>query len=351
MSTLLLFYLFLSFVIISHSQSISTIWDPIKTFEFISNSNGNDYNYFVADPNSYLEKDERKTLIKHLEILQQKNIQVFFIIICKVDVVYAYNRSGIELFVYELSYYMKKNNAKIQKDNSLYIIYSIDDERSIMKPGEIVSEKLPENECNKIQTRRLSQVRDGEYFEAFDNLLKDTIHFEDVCDDCVTFWVGIAVLGFTALVAVIAISIKLFLCIRGRTINKDEEIQFNKISQVFSQYETNKAIIDDLCFICLSKVELNEESTQIKVMNCKHKMHLNCFALMVEKEDDETCIVCIEKIDKEDDKEKMFRKIINIQSKFYPVFKEMLFYISDNNLKWKFSNKFQTTHELLDSEE
>lgn len=351
MNSLLFFCCIFLFIVITHSQTVYETWDPIQIYEFIADKYGNNYNYFFADPNSYLKEKEKQELVKHLETLHRKNIQTFFIIISKLEVVYAFSRLGIELFAYELSYYMRKNNHNIQKDNSLFIIYSINDKRSLMEPGEILLKNLPENECNLIRTRRLSQVRDKEYFRAFDNLLIDTIYFADACDDCVTFWVGISVLGFTGLIGVIAVSIKLYLCIRGRTISKDEEKQFNKINYVISQYTNNKPVIDAFCFICLDKVELNEESPNIKVMNCKHKMHSNCFELMVQKEDDDTCLVCIEKIDKEDSREKFLRKIINIQSKFYPVFKEMLFYISKNNLKWKFSNKLQITHELLDLEE
>ena len=322
-------------------------WDGYLIAYYLKETNSN-ADFSVIDPTNYIDDEELLDELndKLKQVYDDYKFNTFTIIVNSLDTDFNYLRVGLVQFIKEFKYYLMQNNANIKEDNLIIILFSLDDEYDFISVGKEVEKKFTESEQNLIMTKVRSKIR-NENFEYLNNLFEDLYFYMDHCDDCVSFWVGIGFFIFFGIAFIILVALYIISLIRGKRLNENDEKKLKKMEKVLNEFEeeknqeNKKNLIDNICFICMSKLnennieEKNDIKDSIKKIICEHKFHDNCWEDWVIK-NEEICPICSENIKYEDSFENFEKKIIEIQRNIHTDFNEIKFKYHKKKLTYKY---------------
>ena len=322
-------------------------WDGYLIAYYLKETNSN-ADFSVIDPTNYIDDEELLDELndKLKQVYDDYKFNTFTIIVNSLDPDFNYLRVGLAQFIKEFKYYLIQNNANIKEDNLIIILFSLDDEYDFISVGKEVEKKFTESEQNLIMTKVRSKIR-NENFEYLNNLFEDLYFYMDHCDDCVSFWVGIGFFIFFGIAFIILVALYIISLIRGKRLNENDEKKLKKMEKVLNEFEeeknqeNKKNLIDNICFICMSKLnekiidEKNDINDSIKKIVCEHEFHNNCWEDWVIK-NEEICPICSENIKYEDSFENFEKKIIEIQRNIHTDFNEIKFKYHKKKLTYKY---------------
>ena len=335
-------------------------WDPYMVLSYLYSESNSIPNFgIITEEGNYLSKEDKISINEKLKIIYNEySFNGYFIIVSSLNSDYNYNHSGMKLFCKELKYNITKYNSNIDKNNIFIIIYSIDDKMNIFKAGKNVNKKLSNDERNLIITKQQSKIKDEKYNEAFIKITNDIIYYIDHCSNCVSFWVGIGFFIFIGLIILILLIMYFIDCIKGRQISKIEKEKIKRMEYFLNEYKKDKNILDKICIICMKDINdeqskslnlslnneiINEENREInentiKILSCHHKFHDKCYYEWIIRQDN-ICPLCEEKLDKIDNYNDVYIKIISIQKYLHKNFNELEFCFINGKLNYKFNKR------------
>ena len=327
-------------------------WNPMMISSYLYSLSNSIPKYgIITDEENYLSLEDQNSINEELETINvDYNLNGYFIIVSSLNSNYNYNKDGMKLFCKELKLYLTKNNSEINEDNIFIVIYAIDDEMNIFNAGKNVNKKLSNDERKLILTKQKNKIKEEKYNEAFIKISNDIKYYMNHCRDCNSFLVRIGFFIFTGIIILILLIMHLFDYIRGRQISKREKRKIKRMENFLNKYKKDKDIIDKICFICMNDINdecslslnnsTNEENSyinenKIKILSCKHQYHDKCYYEWINRQDN-TCPLCVEKLDKNDNFKDTYVKIISIQKCLHRNFNELEFDFVEGKLTYKF---------------
>ena len=147
-------------------------------------------------------------------------------------------------------------------------------------------------------------------------------------------------------------------CIKGKEITKIEKEKIKRMEYFLNEYKKDKNILDNICIICMKNINdeqskslnlslnnemINEENREInentiKILSCHHKFHDKCYYEWIIRQDN-ICPLCEEKLDKIDNYNDVYIKIISIQKYLHKNFNELEFCFINGKLNYKFNKR------------
>ena len=291
----------------------------------------------VIDPNNYIPNDE-EIYNKIITIEQNYNISVLFIVIDKMDDPFFTWFSSktkvdrIRKFAtdFEKLYY---NNNKSLIDNSMTILFSLQDRKMRINAGKIPRKQFSNYGLQRLMDNIKPELRKRQYEKAFNLILNNIIDYENFMYR-----------HYFLIIAIIAI-LFIFFCIGMLVgIKNDRERNFvnsiiakinNMVIELHKGEKDARDLVDENCVICLEKFDKDDkksnlqnlqkplleynEDKQIMDLHCGHKFHIGCLNKWKELNGNNNyCPLCFEKLRDSTSPQEFSEKIYNIQRLCHP---------------------------------
>lgn len=313
------------FELLSQTKLASIKWKPDGLVKYAeSQSKINIYEYFILDPDEYISTSQSPELLNQMKtIFQKEQIKIVFIVVGSMSEEYN-SDSGIQLFAntFATKYFNKTN-----LNEYMVIMFSIKDRKMRISTGKNVRPKYSDSWCKSALSEIKTDLRNENYFTAFNSLLFIINHPENISKTKIT--PIILVIISIALAIGFYIMFSVFKCLKQKK-------EINKISaflQSLKSNEKNINCINDICVICLEPF-LNQKSKKTipkissglvsnthndySILNCRHKFHTYCLEQWLKKKNE--CPLCREKASKNGDfsNNEFGSQIMEIQRQVHP---------------------------------
>ena len=328
-------YIFISLILTSFLKLVislpsDNIWNKIQSYieqekMFIKENKTN----FIFDESNYLKLDIHSPQMKILyekqeEFFKKYNNANFIFLVDNLDE----KKEKIEEATFNLCKYLYKT-YKINMENSILALFSIETRRVRIRTGENVKKKLTNEELREVINNLGPYLRGKHYYTALIKYMENINHY--YTNDISAFY---------ALLNLILFIIFMFCCLikaQGefnhekfqerrfvhqtvyQTIRTDKNLK--KIVTFLKKQKSNKRILTDNCAICLEEFKFKEvkinnekndesvdqekkdfsggdkkanEENDILVLECGHQFHVACIEKWMERKNE--CPLCRQKI-------------------------------------------------------
>ena len=314
-----LLMLFLSQFIFIFSSSEDPViggqkWTPESLYQYVSNTFLNPNNpslpknieHMIVDPENYLQYADLRDADQYMNLLYgEYNISTHIFFISEMKSKFKLDEEIAE-FVSKLSYNLYKNYVIYDEKMTLTAVFFIKDRKMRIRTSKNLREILTDYDCLNILNRRKSDLRENNFQEVANGLIKD-----------------------------------IYYTYKRKLQYKDSDNEYDK------KRANPKEIFSESCIICLGdflsnekikEIELsgnkeNLEKEEISTLECGHKFHRKCIADWLKKEPN--CPFCRMKFDiKGDDNTTNNKQNIgnNININFNTILTEILRIQSDINM-------------------
>ena len=291
-------------------------WTPESLYQHVSNTYLNPNNprlpknmeHMIVDPENYLQYADLRDANQYMNLLYENyNMSTHVFFVSEMQSKFKLDEE-IPEFVSKLSYYMYKNYAIYDEKMTLTAVFFIKDRKMRIRTSKNLREILTDYDCLNILNRRKNDLRDNNFQEVANGLMKDIyytykrkLEYKDSDHEYDNF----LVLGTILFIIVIAVIFSLM--------NKEKTSKQEDKVKVFldklKKRENPKEIFSESCIICLGDFLPNEkikeielsgnkeylEKEEISTLECGHKFHRKCIADWLKKE--ANCPFCRMKFD------------------------------------------------------
>ena len=354
-----LLMLFLSQFIFIFSSSEDPViggqkWTPESLYQYVSNTFLNPNNprlpknieHMIVDPDNYLQYADLRDADQYMNLLYgEYNISTHIFFISEMKSKFKLDEEIAE-FVSKLSYNLYKNYVIYDEKMTLTAVFFIKDRKMRIRTCKNLREILTDYDCLNILNRRKSDLRENNFQEVANGLIKDIyytykrkLQYKDSDNEYDNF----IVLG--TILFIIALTVICSLMIKEKTSKQEDKVKV--FLDKLKKRANPKEIFSESCIICLGdflsnekikEIELsgnkeNLEKEEISTLECGHKFHRKCIADWLKKEPN--CPFCRMKFDiKGDDNTTNNKQNIgnNININFNTILTEILRIQSDINM-------------------
>lgn len=354
-----LMILFLSQFIVIFSSSEDPVikgqeWTPESLYQYVSNTFLNPNNprlpknieHMIVDPENYLQYGDLRVANQYMDLLYENyNVSTHVFFISQMKSKFKLDEEIAE-FVSKLSYNLYKDYVIYDEKMTLTAVFFIKDRKMRIRTSKNLREILTDYDCLNILNRRKNDLRDNNFQEVANGLIKDIFNtykrkLENKDSDYE--YDNFIVLGTILFIIVIAVICSL---LSKEKTSKQED----KVKVFLDKLKTRsnpKEIFSESCIICLGdflpnekikEIELsgnkeNLEKEEISTLECGHKFHRKCIADWLKKEPN--CPFCRMKFDIKGDSNNNTNKQNsgnNINFNFNTILTEILRIQSDINM-------------------
>ena len=320
-------YISISLILISLLKLVislpsENIWNKMQSYikqgKMLINENKTN---FIFDESNYLEYDIHSPQMKILyekqeEFFKKYKVSNYIFLVDNLDE----KKEVIEEATFNLCKYLY-NTYKINMENSIVALFSIETRRLRIRTGENVKYKLTNEELREVINNLGTYLRGKHYYTTLIKYMENINHY--YTNDISVFY---------ALLYLILIIIFLFCCLMKaqgelnnekllirrfvhQTIKTDKNLK--KIVTFLKKQKSNKKILTDNCAICLEEFKFKEvkinneknddsadqekkdfsgcnkkvnEENDISVLECGHQFHVDCIAKWMERKNE--CPLC-----------------------------------------------------------
>lgn len=245
----------------------------------------------VYDAAKYLAPETTSSIQRSIDnILISRKIKTYLVILDSIDDSYwswYLFKIDIVRFTEELIFKLYPNIN--DRDNSLFIVYSINDKVYRFRTGEIVRVILPDRNLEYLANDLKWYLKGKRYDAAFIKL------FEDLFKPVNYFWTYVCVVGIVIFIIIA--------CVQSSNNNK----RLSRATQLKQKYKTLEELknddndinlfIQETCIICLEKLDNQLKNTRSDndplkevFLDCGHNYHSGCLNDWLDKSD--KCPLC-----------------------------------------------------------
>ena len=286
----LIFLIFIFHFLYSSQSSIKT-WSSKELWNYIEFEQTNkqlNKNYFLIDPNKFLETNKKNDMIlienAQKKLFEKTKIPNYIIFISNINL----KKESIEEFTFSIAGYISKQFPDVNITNSIITVFSINDRKMRIRTGTILKKIISDSNCLIILNNRKNKLRLKNYIQVTLDLINDI----DLAynSQLIQPMSEITILIIIILIIII-IGIIYCLIIESKGTKIKEEEQLNKIRKYLKKVKTDKKFVSESCVICL------EEFTNINNVSslpCGHQFHTKCITEWMLKS--KTCPLCKKEI-------------------------------------------------------
>lgn len=275
-------------------------WDSNELVQRILDDNISKHpNYFIYDPHNYLSSN---TFFSNeiASFCSKHKIHLYVIFLSAIN--YSKDIKDIETFTSITAESLSKH-LNIQEENTIYVIFSINQRKMRIRTGREVRRYLYDSQCLEIIEELKPYLRKQLYDKVASRLINllsnhynnpmyspNRNQIEDITDYLKDYSL------FVILLLLFFIMWPITFCCSARDNRKRKE----KIKTILDKVKANKEIEVDECIICLEKLNANQtDDNTTQTLECGHKYHKECIVNWLSK--NAFCPLCKDKFDKKNE--------------------------------------------------
>ena len=307
--------LFLSLIILTYTSSEDPvldpkIWTPESLYNHVSNTFLHPKNprlhqnirHMIVDPEEYLKYADLKEAKQYMEYLYQQykiSSHIFFI---------SHMKSKFKLdeeiaeFVSKLSYSIYKNYEEYDEKMTLTAVFFIKDRKMRIKTSSALRENLTDYDCLNILNRRKNDLRNNNYQEVVNGLMKDILDTYKYNIENQSLGLGANDIIIYTILIIIVISVLFFILNQEKPSKQEDKVK--AFLDKLKHKENKKEIFTESCIICLEDFPPNEtikgfensgdkenlKKEETSILECGHKFHRKCIEDWLKKQ--ANCPIC-----------------------------------------------------------
>ena len=284
----LIFLIFIFQFLYSFQSNINT-WTSKELWNYIEFELSNkplNKNYFLIDPNRYLQKNGKNELLlienAQKKLFEETKIPNYIIFISNIN----FKKESIEDFAFSIAKNIYKQFPTVNISNSIISVFSIKDRKMRIRTGTILKNTISDSNCLLILNNRKYELRKGNYNKVTLDLIND---INLAYNSKLTLFTSQIIIILIIISIIIIVSIIICCIIQNK--NSKEEEQLDKIRDYLKKVKTNKKFVSESCVICLE--EFNNVDN-VSSLPCGHQFHTKCITEWMLKS--KTCPLCKKEI-------------------------------------------------------